>query len=131
MVVEVGIGTGEDLAVGKVFGFKGFSVGGEDEFGLVAGGGGTQPKRGEGGGYFAFGRDLQVDVIALEHPAQIGFVRVPALEPFEGGLLVAEGFEKGMRRTRSCAPAANSSPNPEFLLPNPPIATLLLTTMTE
>ena len=54
------------------------------------------PQCGEGFVHFAFCSDLEMDVIALENAARkIGFVGVPAFEPFEGGLLVPEGFEEG------------------------------------
>ena len=101
VVVKVGVGAGDGLAIDEVFGLKALAVGGQDELGLVAGGGSTLPQRGEGRRHFAFRADLEVDVVALEHPAgQIGLVRVSTLEPFEGGLLVAEGFEKGIGESR-------------------------------
>ena len=41
-----------------------------------------------------------MDVVALEYRAgQISLVRVSTPKPFKGGLLVAEGFEEGIRES--------------------------------
>ena len=96
VVGEISIGAGDGFALDEVFGFKRFAVGGQDELGLLAGGGGARPQRREGGRHFAFRADLDVDVIALQHPAgQIGLVRVSGLQTLERGLLVAERFQEG------------------------------------
>ena len=80
VVGKVGVGAGDGLAVDEVLGLEALAVGGQDELGLVAGGGRTLPQRGERRRHFAFRADLDVDVVALEHPAgQVGLVRVAAL----------------------------------------------------
>ena len=59
VVVKVGVGAGDRLAIDEVFRFEAFAVGGQDELGLLAGGGGTLPQRGEGSRHFAFRADLE------------------------------------------------------------------------
>src|SRR5207248_11218095 len=80
VIVKVGIGAGNGFAINEVFGFEGFAIGGQDELGLLASGGGTLSQRREGRRYFAFRANLDMDVVALQHAAvQIGFVRVSLL----------------------------------------------------
>lgn len=99
-IAKAGIGAGDGLAIDEVFGFDGLAIGGEDELGLISAGGSALSQRGQGRRHFAFRADLEMDVVALQHPAgQIGLVRISALEPFKGGLLVAEGFEEGVGKS--------------------------------
>jgi hypothetical protein len=77
VVVKVGVSAGDGLAINKVFGLKGFAVGGEDEFGLGAAGGRTLPQRGEGGWHFTFRAGLEMDVDPLEYRA--GQIRARAI----------------------------------------------------
>ena len=53
VIVEIGVGAGDGAAIEEVFGLKLGAVGGEDELGLLAGGRGTLPQGGEGGGDLA------------------------------------------------------------------------------
>ena len=85
---------------GEVFGVQLQAVGGEDELSLVPGRRGAVPQGSERSGHLTGRCDLDVDIAALENPADVGLVRVAGLEAFEGGLLVAERLEKGVGELR-------------------------------
>jgi hypothetical protein len=98
MVVKVGVGASNRFPIDKIFGFKVFAIGGEDELGLLFCGGTALSQRGKGDGHFAISAYLDVNVVPLKHTTgQVGLVGVAALKAFEGGFFVAEGFKEGIR----------------------------------
>jgi hypothetical protein len=83
--------------VGKALGLQRDAIGGEDELGLLLGGGRAIPQGGKGGRDLACRADLEVNIVALEDAAgEIGLVRVTTPQALEGGFLISEGFEEGV-----------------------------------
>ncbi len=88
----------DEVLVRDVFRFEGFSVGSEDEFGLVSNSGRTLPQGSQSGRYGALRAGFEMDVVALEHPArQVGLVGGATFQPLEDGFLVPKRFQKGKR----------------------------------
>lgn len=94
MIVKVGVSAGDGHTVGEVLSFEGLAVGRQDELRLLARRGGAFFQGGERGRRFAFGANLDVDVVPLQDAVAIGFNGAAAAEPLERRLLVAERFER-------------------------------------
>jgi len=98
VLVKVGVGAGERLAVGEVLGLEAAAVGGEDELGLLAGGGGALGQGGERGGDLALGADAEVEVVALKDAAgEVGLVGIAAAEAVQGGFFCCRRLRERRR----------------------------------
>ena len=98
MIVEVLEITGDGFAAGQVLRLKVGAIGGKDELGLGprAGGTGAQFRQRVGNLPGRTGGDM--DVVGLQHAAKVGFVRHPAAQAFQRGVLVPKGFQEGIRK---------------------------------
>ena len=95
MVRKCRIGAGDGLTACQILRFKAFAIGRQGEFGLGAGRGGAGLQGVQGGGHLAGVAGGDVDVVGLQHAAQVGFIGSPAAQPLERGFLIAEGFQEG------------------------------------
>ena len=98
MIVKIGIVAGDCTIIYKVFCLKEFAIRGEDELGLLRSGFGTFAQRVQRGCDGSVRADLDMDVVALENATQVGLIGIAALQPLDRGGLVAERFEKGVRK---------------------------------
>ena len=102
MVGKVGKRAGYGVATGEVFGLEHVAIGGEDEFGLVAGGGRAASERSQSRACLPLRNGGKVDVAGLQQgadgvgAAQVAFVGFARLQAPDGGFLVAKCQQKGV-----------------------------------
>lgn len=101
MVREVWIGAGYGFAACQILGFEIDAVGRQNEFGPRLGCRGTVLQRPESLRDAALVAGGDVDIASLENATEVGLVRRPGAQPLDRRLLVAEGFQKGIREVRS------------------------------
>tara|TARA_R100000750_G_scaffold694_1_gene904 strand:+ start:315 stop:947 length:633 start_codon:yes stop_codon:yes gene_type:complete len=95
MIGELLKGTGDGFAADQVLGLELLTIGSEDELGFELGGGRAIFECREGVGDRAKGAGGDMDVVALQDPAKIGFVRFALAQLLDLGGFAPEGFEKG------------------------------------
>jgi hypothetical protein len=94
VVREVGVVAGDRLAGCQVLGLQRLAVGREDELGLLRGGAGAGAQDGQRIGDLTGRTRGDVDVVALEHAANVGFVGRAGPQPLERRPLLPEGCKK-------------------------------------
>ena len=92
VVGEIGIVTNNDFATIEVFGMKLLAIRGKYIFRFRTACGVVVLERCQGFYYFAFGANLDMDVVALEYPAKIGVVRCARAQTFDRRVFIAEGL---------------------------------------
>jgi hypothetical protein len=90
-------GASDGFAADQVLGLEILPIGSEDELGFELGGGRAVFKRHEGVRDRAGGAGGDMDVVALEDPAQIGFVRVTLAQLLDLGRLAPKSLKKSKR----------------------------------
>ena len=97
VIGKVGVSAGDRLAGGKVFSLKIGAIGGQHEFRLGLGGGGTGFELRKGRCDFPCPADFQMNVVGLKNAAQVGLVGRSALQALDGGRLVSKSEQESER----------------------------------
>ena len=96
--MKVWVIAGDGFAIDDVLGLELDAIGSEEEPGFEAGRGRAITQRSESRRHVAYGTNLDVDMIALEHAVgQIGLVRTTAPQLAQRRFFVAKGFQEGKR----------------------------------
>lgn len=98
MFGELGKGAGDGFAGLDVLGFEHITIGGQHELGLGPRSGRAGFQRGKRRGDSAGRGDGDMDVVALQNPANIGTVAVAVTQALNGRGFVAERFEELKRK---------------------------------
>lgn len=85
----------------QVLGFQCMPVCRQNEFGFGPCGRGAFPKRREGLRNLTFRAYLDMDIVSLKNPANVGLVRRARAQPLDRRLLVAKSLKEGIREVRS------------------------------
>ncbi|MBK6591188.1 MAG: hypothetical protein IPG22_23275 [Acidobacteria bacterium] len=107
MVGELSVVASDRFAIRNIFGFKGFTVRGEDKLDLLLRRGRTLPQGLNAGGNFSLGTNFDVNVISLKNPTgQVRLVRGSALQPSNRRFLIPKNLKERERkafRVESCS----------------------------
>ena len=95
VIREIGVVTGNCLAIHHVLRLEGLPVGGENELGFLLSRRLTLAQSGKCRRHIAFRAYLNVDVVALKDAArQVRLICIPTPQPLDRCLLVSKSFEK-------------------------------------